>query len=413
MSTQKVYLLGGYQSDFSQNIARLNQDISNLFVNTVQSGLAACKLDAADIEVGHVGNFVSSLFTGQAQLGGFFGHVDPAMRYMPASSHEAACASGSMAILAAMADLESGRYQTACVLGIEIMRNLSGDQAAANLRPAAWASQEWTDTDYVWPCAFNNMLSLYEERYALKKDYLYKISEQNLTSARRNPNAQTRQWQFNEQSFSDDNNANPIISGNIRKQDCGQITDGAAVVFLATEAKAAEYAARHGIELDSIPTIKGWGHINAPLSFKEKLRLSDPNGYLFPHVNTLFKQTLQRAGMDSLDAIDGLEVHDCFNITEYMILDHSGLYPHGEAWKAIENGDISNTGKLPINMSGGLIGLGHPVGATGVRMLLDSYKQISGNAGDYQIDNAQNVMTFNLGGSATTCASFIVGRANS
>jgi acetyl-CoA C-acetyltransferase len=95
-----------------------------------------------------------------------------------------------------------------------------------------------------------------------------------------------------------------------------------------------------------------------------------------------------------------------------MILDHSGLYAPGEAWKAIENGDISKAGKLPINMSGGLMGLGHPVGATGVRMLLDSYKQIAGAAGNYQIDNANNVMTFNLGGSATTCASFIVGKTN-
>ncbi|GAA4090413.1 acetyl-CoA acetyltransferase [Zhongshania borealis] len=412
MNAQKIYILGGYQSDFAQNIIRANQAVSDLFVDTVRSGLAACKLNAAEIEVGHVGNFVSSLFSGQAHLGGFFGHVDPAMHYMPASAHEAACASGSMAILAAMADLEAGRYETACVLGIEIMRNVSGDQAAANLRPAAWASQEWTETDFVWPCAFNNMLSLYEERYSLNKDYLYAISKQNFASARLNPNAQTRQWQFNEDSFSNNESANPIVSGDIRKQDCGQITDGAAVVFLATERKAAQYAARHNIALSAIPTINGWGHVNAPISFKEKLRLSEPEGFLFPHINALFQQTLKRARMNSLSSIDGLEVHDCFNITEYMILDHSGLYPPGDAWKAIENGDISRSGKLPVNISGGLMGLGHPVGATGVRMLLDSYKQISGSAGDYQIDNAQNVMTFNLGGSATTCASFIVGKAH-
>ncbi|MEX1667058.1 acetyl-CoA acetyltransferase [Zhongshania arctica] len=412
MSAQKIYILGGYQSDFAKNIARENLSVADLFIETVRSGLAASELDAGEINVGHVGNFVSSLFSGQAQLGGFFGHVDPAMCYMPASTHEAACASGSMALLAAMADLEAGRYQTACVLGIELMRNVSGDQAAANLRPAAWASQEWTETDYVWPCAFDNMLGLYEERYGLKKEYLYNISQQNFASARRNSNAQTRRWQFTENSFSDDDLANPIISGNIRKQDCGQTTDGAAVVFLATEAKAAEYAARRGISLSAIPTIKGWGHINAPISFKEKLCLSEPDGYIFPHIHSLFQQTLKRAGMNDLSAINGLEVHDCFNITEYMILDHSGLYPPGKAWQAIENGDIGRGGKLPVNMSGGLIGLGHPVGATGVRMLLDSYKQIIGGAGDYQIDNAQNVMTFNLGGSATTCASFIVGKSD-
>jgi acetyl-CoA C-acetyltransferase len=129
-----------------------------------------------------------------------------------------------------------------------------------------------------------------------------------------------------------------------------------------------------------------------------------------PHVHALYQQTLKRAGMSSIAEVDGMEVHDCFNITEYMILDHSGLCKPGEAWKAIENGDTLPGGKLPINASGGLIGLGHPVGATGVRMLLDCYKQVSGLAQDTQIEGARNMMTFNLGGSATTCASLIVGR---
>ncbi len=114
--------------------------------------------------------------------------------------------------------------------------------------------------------------------------------------------------------------------------------------------------------------------------------------------------------MSSIDEINGMEVHDCFNITEYMILDHTGLYRPGEAWRALEEGLTSPGGKLPINMSGGLIGLGHPVGATGVRMALDAYKQVSYQAGDYQIGGARNIMTFNLGGSATTCASLIIGR---
>ncbi|MFT7128197.1 MAG: acetyl-CoA C-acetyltransferase, partial [Gammaproteobacteria bacterium] len=111
----------------------------------------------------------------------------------------------------------------------------------------------------------------------------------------------------------------------------------------------------------------------------------------------------------NLDKISGLEVHDCFNITEYMILDHTGLYEPGKAWQGIEAGDTKAGGLLPINMSGGLIGQGHPVCATGARMRLDAFKQITKKAGDYQIDNAENMMTLNLGGSTTTCASFIVG----
>ena len=142
----------------------------------------------------------------------------------------------------------------------------------------------------------------------------------------------------------------------------------------------------------------------------KKLRASEPEGFLLPHVNQLLQQTLARAKLSTIDTIDGLEVHDCFNITQYMITDHIGLYPPGDAWKAIEAGDTAPGGKLPINMSGGLIGGGHPVGATGIRMALDCYKQVTGTAGGYQIDGANNMMTCNLGGSTTTCASLIIGR---
>jgi len=410
MNNNEIYILGGHQTDFSQNLYREGGSISELFISTVQQGLVQSQLEPASVQVGHVGNFVGELFVGQGLLGGFFGHVDPAMANMPASRHEAACASGSMALLAAMADLESGRYDLACVLGIEVMRNVSGALAAEHLKPAAWVGKEWQQSEYLWPCAFSEIVDIYQQKYALSAQYTNAIAQQNYANGKRNPNAQTRSWQFEPKSFSPDETKNPIIAGNIRRQDCGQITDGAAVVFLATAERAKRYAKERGIQLTDIPRIKGWGHINAPLLFKNKLATNDPQGYLFPHLRQLFQQTLHRAQMQSIEQLDGMEVHDCFSITEYMIIDHCGLYSPGEAWKAIENQDVMPGGRLPINMSGGLIGLGHPVGATGVRMALDCYKQVTGCAGDYQIEQAKNLMTFNLGGSTTTCASLIIGR---
>jgi acetyl-CoA C-acetyltransferase len=96
-------------------------------------------------------------------------------------------------------------------------------------------------------------------------------------------------------------------------------------------------------------------------------------------------------------------------MTEYMAIDHAGLTAPGESWKAIEEGRIAKDGSFPINSSGGLIGLGHPVGATGVRMVLDCARQVTGRAGPYQLSKAENMITFNMGGSTTTCASFVVG----
>lgn len=93
-----------------------------------------------------------------------------------------------------------------------------------------------------------------------------------------------------------------------------------------------------------------------------------------------------------------------------MAIDHFGLTEPGQSWRAIEEGVIDFGGRLPINPSGGLIGCGHPVGATGVRQLLDAYKQVTDTAGEYQVPGAAAVGTLNIGGSATSTVCFIVGR---
>ncbi|MDT5074668.1 MAG: acetyl-CoA C-acetyltransferase, partial [Mycobacterium sp.] len=111
----------------------------------------------------------------------------------------------------------------------------------------------------------------------------------------------------------------------------------------------------------------------------------------------------------TLDDLDGIEVHDCFTPSEYLAIDHIGLTGPGASWKAIENGEIELGGRLPINPSGGLIGGGHPVGASGVRMLFDAAKQVSGTAGAYQVEGAGTFGTLNFGGSTATTVSFVVG----
>jgi len=409
MNKSQIYILGGYQTDFARNWMREEKTIFDLFSSAIQGALQSSKVDPSDVQVGHIGNFVSASYTGQAHLGGFFGHVDPNMAYLPASSHEAACASGSMAILAAMSDLESGRYDTACVVGIEMMKVKNPKVNTDPLASAAWVGKEWTNADLVWPAAFNELVDEYSEKFALDKAHLRAITAKNFDNAKSNPNAQTRSWNVQDDYFKDDDEINPVVAGNIRRFDCGQISDGAAAVLLANHEGAQRYAKKHNIALESLPYIKGWGHVNAPMQFSEKRRLASGERVLLPHLSALFDQTLKRAGLSSIEQISGLEVHDCFSITEYMILDHSGLYAPGEAWKAVENGDTKMGGRLPVNASGGLIGQGHPVGASGVRMLLDCAKQSTHQYDGLQISDAKNMMTFNLGGSTTTCASFIVG----
>lgn len=406
-----IFVLGGYQSDYARNWQRDGLEIFDVFRSSVLAGLEATRLEPTDVEVAHVGNFAAELFCGQGHLGGFFAASDPAFAGIAASRHEGACASGSLAALSASADLESGRYQLAAVVGIEQMRNVPGSEAAAFIGGTAmWAGHECTDVKFPWPHMFSLLGDEYDKRYGLRAEHLASIASNNFANARRNPNAQTRNWQFGPDSFTADDTSNPVIDGRIRKQDCGQITDGAAVVFLATAERAARYARERNIPLASIPRLRGWGHRTAPITYAAKIEASRNDAYVFPHVRGTITDAFRRAGIGSVDDLDAIETHDCFTTTEYMAIDHFGITAPGDSWKAIENGDIEMGGRIPVNPSGGLIGLGHPVGATGVRMLLDAYKQCSGSAGDYQVENARTVATLNVGGSATTTVSFIVSR---
>ncbi|WP_333707008.1 thiolase C-terminal domain-containing protein [Ottowia beijingensis] len=119
----------------------------------------------------------------------------------------------------------------------------------------------------------------------------------------------------------------------------------------------------------------------------------------------------RRAGISGTRELSGIETHDCFTTTEYAAIDHFGLTAPGESWRAVEDGTIEPGGACPVNMSGGLIGCGHPVGATGARMLLDSARQVTGHADECQIDGASRMQTLNIGGSCSTVVSFVVERA--
>jgi len=404
-----VFVLGGHQTDFARNFAREGGDLFSIFDETLKGGMDAAGLEPAEIDRAHVGNFTAEIFCNQGHLGGFFAASDPRFSGMPASRHEAACASGSMAMLSAMAEIEAGRYGTIAVLGIEMMRNVPGAQAAANIGgPAMWSGRECQHVKYPWPHIFSELGDEYEQRFGLKFEHLAEIARINFDNAKRNPNAQTRSWAFTDASFTQDDTANPIIEGRTRKQDCGQVSDGGAIVFLANEEKAAAYAKRQGGRLEDLPRITGWGHRTAHISYAPKVEASRGQAYVFPHVRQAIVDALGRAGVSAAAQLDGIETHDCFTTTEYMAIDHYGLTAPGESWKAIEEGVIARNGSTPINPSGGLIGLGHPVGATGVRMMLDCAKQVTGKAGDYQVDGAKKFGMLNIGGSTTTVASFVV-----
>ncbi|MBO2450134.1 acetyl-CoA acetyltransferase [Actinomadura barringtoniae] len=397
-----VWVLGGHQTDFARNWARAGLEFSDLVGEVVEDTLADSGVAAEDVEVIHVGNAFGQLFTGQGQLGGMPATVHEGLWGVPSSRHEAACASGGIAVLSAMADLEAGRYDCALVLGVELEKTVPGDLAAQHLGAAAWVGHEGQDATFMWPYMFNELIGEYERRYGIDDRHLQAISELNMRNAKANPNAQTRAWKFTDASFTSDAEANPPVEGRVRRQDCSQMTDGGAGVVLVSD----RWLQRNG--RGGGARIAGWGHRTVGLPLRQKVDKSAGEAYVLPHVRQAVLDAFKRAGVEGVDDLDGIETHDCFSMSEYMAIDHFGITGPGESWKAIENGELEIGGRIPVNPSGGLIGGGHPVGATGVRMLLDATRQVTGRAGGYQVEGARRVGTLNIGGSTTTTVSLVV-----
>jgi acetyl-CoA C-acetyltransferase len=392
-----VWILGGYQSDFARNLAREGTDVAGLFAEVVPATLHAARTDARDVEVIHVGNAFGQLFTGQGHLGAMPATVEPRLSGLPASRHEAACASGGVALLAAMADLEAGRYGVALVVGAELERTVDGARAAELMAAAAWVGHEAEGQRFVWPWAFDELAAEYDRRYGLREEHLHAIGALNRRNARANPNAQTRAWAPDAHD--------PVVHGRLRRGDCSQITDGAAGVVLASDAALRE----RGIDpvRAGASRISGWGHRSAALPLHPKLAASADAEYVLPHVRATILDAQRRAGIGT-EQLDVIETHDCFTPSQYLAIDHFGITKPGASWQAVESGALERDGRIPMNPSGGLIGGGHPVGATGVRMVLDAHRQVTGTAGGYQVEGARTAATLNIGGSTATCVSFVV-----
>lgn len=403
MTTSAVWLLGGYQTDFARNFSREGLDFADLTGEVVRHTLESARVGAGDIGVVHVGNAFGELFTGQGHLGAMPATVCADLWGVPATRHEAACASGSAAALAAIADLRSGAYSSALVVGVELEKTVPGDTATRYLGAAAWVGHEGDSAKYMWPFMFSDIADEYDHRYGLDDTHLRAIAELNFANARKNPNAQTRDWEVPDLAVAE---ANPVIEGRLHRFDCSQVTDGGAGVVLVSD----EYLRAHP-DVRPVARILGWGHRTVGLGLRQKLDRSAESPYVLPHLRTTVQDAFDRAGV-TLDDVDGFEVHDCFTPSEYLAIDHIGLTPPGQSWQAVESGDITIGGRLPINPSGGLIGGGHPVGASGVRMLVDAARQVSDSAGDYQVDGARTFGTLNIGGSTATAASLVVGAAD-
>lgn len=417
-----VYILGGAQTDFERNwtkegksyIAVLREVIEDTFKETGLSYEQVKKLNSKGKIACFIGNFCAEYYLNQSHLGGMLTEVHPAFYGVPSARYEAACASGSVALDAAMARIRNEDYEVAIVIGIELMKTVDGKTGGDFLGRAAVYEKEARGIDYPFPTLFSQLADEMIRKYNLDEERflnaLAEISTINYDNAKRNPNAQTRKWYMSHEQAADRGTpTNAYIGKRLAASDCSQITDGAACVVLVSKKYLEKN--RSDLDLQKIPVVKGWGHRVAPMTLEAKLKGAEQNQYILPWTKEAVDDAYRRADF-SVENIDFFETHDCFTSSEYAAISCLGLTEPGKEYEAVEDGIICFEGSQPINPSGGLIGGGHPVGATGVRMFLDLYKQVANKAGAYQVANARNGLMLNIGGSATTNYVFIVGLPN-
>ena len=413
----KVYILGGAQTDFERNWKKEGKGMVAILKEVMADGLAHAGLNFDDVKelngenrvACFVGNFIAEKYVDQGHLGAFLTEVDPAFYGVPSARYEAACASSSVAIDAAATKIRADEYDVAIVVGWELMKTVDSKLGGDFLGRAAYYEKEGKGIELPFPKLFGRLADetlkkysdLDEKRYM---DALARISVINYSNAKRNPLSQTRKWFMSyDQASTRGTDTNPLVGGKLGVSDCSQVTDGAAVVVLCS----GKYIAERGYK--GKPIIKGYGHRTAPMLFDKKMADNERSEYVLPWTRQAVLDAYKRAEL-SVDDIDVFETHDCFTSSEYAAISAFGLTEPGKEYEAVESGMISFDGSKPINPSGGLIGCGHPVGASGARMFLDLYRQVTGTAGGYQVEDVKNGMMLNIGGSAPTNYVFIVGK---
>ena len=408
---EPVYILGAGRTDFKRNLKKEGKTLRDVIKEAGRKALDDAKLDPAEIGAAAVGNFNAGQFTKQLHLGAFIPEIDEKLRGIPTMHTEAACASGALSVLLGAHYIMGGFHDAVLVVGAEQQKTMSSLDGSDVLGAAADYHVEKPEYgDFMFPKLFGRIAQIYIDKYGATPDDLAAVAYKNYAHARLNPLAQMREANLTYDHASQVSEKNPSVAEPLRVSDCSQITDGAAGLVLVS----GKYLDRIGRDKSKLPRLLGFGHTTDYLALEKKDA---------PTFSTARKAAKQAFAMANLKARDlhGAEVHDCFSITEIVAYEILGLADPGKGAELAKSGATALpqvrgehvSGKIdfeiPVNTGGGLIGDGHPVGATGVRQVVEAHQHLTNQAGARQIEGAKKFLTFNMGGSLTTSVAMIWG----
>lgn len=382
----RISVLGGATTKFGElwNISprALAREVFSEALN--KSGL-----ERGDIDALYIGNMLSGILGNQANLGSLF--VEELGAYVPAFRLEGACASGGLALHNAINSINAGQYKTVLILGIEKMTDHTQDEITYALMAAG--SDEERMAGITFPGLYALIAREYMQKYNTGEEVLASVSVKNHFHGSLNPKAQFQSPITIEKVLKSAKVADPL-----KLLDCSPISDGASAIVITGDEKL--------INQQTKPV-----YFTASEVATDSLGLSERKSFTsLASVVEASRKAYKKAGIKPAD-VDVAEIHDCFSIAEVIATEDLGFSERGKGGLDIAAGKytlpapqssksgVGGKGKLVTNSSGGLKSCGHPVGATGIKQIVEIAEQLRGEAGKRQVKNAKTGLTHNVGGS--------------
>lgn len=358
-----------------------------------------------EIDEGIIGSFMSGRFIKQANLPGFLPFIVPSLRYKPCTGVEGACGTGGRALAMAMRSVLSEFADTVFVLGFEMQNTMKAVYGSDVLAGAAYYNKERKNGGaFFFPELFSDRAGAYYEMYGydFARKGMAKWYEQSIVNARNNPKAQ--EYSNSVKNLYELGLTPPHpeqFVTYLNAYDCSKVTDGASSLIILSD----EGLKKCGLSQKDVIEIVAIGEAEeditaTPISLTE--------------LSTTAKavdMALNNAGLTKED-IAVLEIHDCFSITALLALEAIGFSEKGKAPAFILEGKASKEGTIPVNLSGGLGGFGHPTGATGVRQMVDLLHQLTQKAANQASLRTPYGMMISMGGNDKTVTCLIVKISN-
>jgi acetyl-CoA C-acetyltransferase len=364
---------------------RWDKGADDLLVESTQEAFQTANIPKDQIDaywLGTMGSGVSGLMLSEALK------ID----YKPVTRLENMCATGSEAIRNAAYAVASGAYDLVMAVGVEKLKDSGFSGLVTGSVP-----DDGTKPSLTAPAMFSLLVPAYAKKYGVDegtlKDVISRIAWKNHVNGAKNPKAQ-----FKKEVPIEQIKASPRVAGMFGVFDCSGVSDGSAAAILCRAEDAHKYT-------DKPIFIKALSFAAGPAegNFSQSYDFTT-----FQEVVASANEAYKQAGITNpREQISMAEVHDCFTATELVLMEDMGFSPRGTAWKDVLAGRFDGDGPQPVNPDGGLKSFGHPIGASGLRMMYEMWLQLRGEAGPRQIKNPKYGLTHNLGGQPGRCVSFV------